>query len=56
MTDREAIERLTLAVERLAVGLATELTGTIGTYPGAPIVMALAQIQSLVMDLELVKE
>ena len=56
MTDREAIERLTLAVERLAVGLANELTGTIGTYPNAPIVLALADIQALVMDLQLVKE
>jgi hypothetical protein len=56
MTDREAIERLTLAVERLAVGLANELTGTIGTYPDAPIVVAVAQIQSLVIDLGLVRD
>lgn len=53
MTDREAIEQLTLAVERLAVGLANELVGTIGTYPGAPVVVALQSIQALVVNLGL---
>ena len=56
MTDREAIELLTLAVERLAVALANDLIGTIGTFKGAPVVQAIDDIQALVVGLGLVTD
>lgn len=52
MTDREAIERLAKAVDLLAVCIATELRGTIGTYPGAPILIVIEEVQALRFELD----